>query len=174
MNNTSIANIRLAKEEDAYTIALIHVKSWQKIYRGHIPDSVLDHLSVNVREQKWRDLINNDTKILVIEKNNAIVGFASLCAARDVDTNQKTCGEISAIYLHPEVWHQGLGKQLCQKAFFELKGMGFNKVILWVLKENTQARRFYESMGFISTGKTKTDKYDENVTLHEICYQKKL
>lgn len=172
--NVSNTNIRLAKEEDAQTIAIIHVKSWQKIYRGHIPDSILDHLSVSEREKKWDDLIKNNVKILVIEKNNEVVGFASLCASRDINTDQTTCGEISAIYLNPNVWHQGLGKQLCQKAFAELKSMGFNEVILWVLKENNQAKSFYESMGFIPTGDSKADKYNENVTLNEIRYRKKL
>lgn len=174
MKSESNINIRFAQEDDSHNIATIHVISWQKIYRGHIPASVLDQLSVNEREEKWRHLIKNNVKILVIEKNDEIVGFASLCPSRDADTHPQTCGEISAIYLHPNVWHQGLGKQLCQKVFVELKKMGFNEVILWVLKENNQARRFYESLGFISTEKTKAEKYNENITLNEIRYHKNL
>lgn len=166
--------IRFAREEDSHAIATIHVTSWQKIYRGHIPDTVLDNLSIKERHHMWHTLIRNNVKILVLEKNNKIIGFASLCASRDADTNQKTCGEISAIYLNPDVWHQGLGKQLCQKAFVELKKIGFNEVILWVLEANTQAKRFYESMGFIATGDTKSVKYNNEVILNEIRYRKNL
>lgn len=171
---SSTINIRFANEQDAEIIATIHVASWQKIYRGHIPDAVLDNISVKERYQMWHALIKNNVKILVIEKNKKIVGFASLCASRDDDTNQKNCGEISAIYLNPDVWHQGLGKQLCQRVFVELKKMGFNEVILWVLKENTQANRFYESIGFIATEDTKSVKYDNEVILNEIRYRKSL
>ena len=101
-------NIRLAKTADAEQIATCHVLSWQKIYRGHIPDSVLDSLSVKEREQKWHDLLNNNVKVLVIERDNQIIGFASLCPSRDKDTEPKNCGEISAIYLNPNAWRQGL------------------------------------------------------------------
>lgn len=171
MNNSPNVNIRLAKEKDAYSIAKIHVASWQKIYRGHIPDIVLNKLSVNEREGKWRELINNKVIVLIIEKDNVIVGFVSLCPSRDSDKDQKTCGEISAIYLDPGVWHQGLGKKLCNRALSELKSMGFSEVILWVLKENDQARKFYESIGFTPTGDTKADQYDKNVILNEVRYQ---
>lgn len=166
--------IRPAIAKDAHAIATIHVTSWQKIYRGHIPDTILDNLSIKEREQKWRELINNKVIILVIEKNNEIVGFASLCPSRDSDTDPKICGEISAVYLNPDVWHQGLGTKLCNYALSELEGMGFKEVILWVLKENNQARKFYERMGFCNTGDTKADRYDKDVVLNEIRYRKKI
>src|SRR3990167_10768646 len=128
MNNTT--NIRFANISDAEQIAMCHVTSWQKIYRGHIPDAVLDTLSVKEREKKWRDLLENNVKVLVIERDHHIIGFASLCPSRDKDTDPKNCGEISAIYLHPDVWYQGLGKKLCTSAISELEKMGFSEVIV--------------------------------------------
>lgn len=152
MNSSSEFSMRLAKEGDARAIAAIHVASWQKIYRGHIPDVTLDNLSISERElQQWHALINNKVNIWLIEKNNDIVGSVSICPSRDTDTDPNTCGEISAIYLNPKVWHQGLGKKLCSRALTELKNMGFSEVILWVLQENELARKFYERMGFINT-----------------------
>lgn len=174
MSSISDINIRLAKAADAYKIAEIHVISWQKIYRGHIPAVVLDSLSISKREQQWRALIDNATSILLIEKNNKILGFASFCPSRDIDTNPTTCGEISAIYLNPTVWHQGLGKKLCNRALTELEKMGFNQVILWVLQENKLARKFYESIGFTNTKHTKKERYDKDVILNEVRYQKEL
>lgn len=165
-------NIRLAKISDANQIAKCHVASWQKIYRGHIPDAVLDALSVEERQQKWQDLLENNIRILVLERDHQVIGFASLCPSRDEDTNPKQCGEISALYLHPDFWHQGLGKKLCTAALIELEKMGFNKVTLWVLKENDQARQFYEAMGFSETGHTKQDHYDQEIILNEVRYQK--
>lgn len=171
MNEPTNINIRFANSKDAHSIAMIHVISWQKTYRGNIPDTVLDNLSITKREQQWRELISHNVKILVIERDNKIVGFASICQSRDKDTNPEICGEISAIYLEPNVWHQGLGKQLCHRALYELANLGFTEVILWVLNENNQARRFYESMGFINTGNVKAEQYDKDVVLNEIRYK---
>jgi ribosomal protein S18 acetylase RimI-like enzyme len=174
MNNIPTTNIRIAEEADAHAIATIHVASWQKIYQGHIPDTILKNLSINEREQKWRELINNHVKILIIERNNLAVGFASIGPSRDTDSDPTKCGEISAIYFHPDFWRQGLGRKLCNKAFSELEEMGFSEVTVWVLKDNALARRFYESIGFDDTGDIKADKYDENVILNEVRYRRKL
>ena len=174
MNSSSEISIRSAQEKDARAIAEIHVASWQKIYRSHIPDTVLDNLSISEREQQWRALINNKVNIWLIEKNNEIVGFVSICPSRDTDTDPNTCGEISAIYLNPKVWHQGLGKKLCSRALTELENMGFSEVILWVLQENELARKFYERMGFTDTKNIKTDQYDKDIILNEVRYIKKL
>lgn len=166
--------IRFAETSDAHAIALIHIASWQKIYRGHIPDSVLDTLSIKEREQQWFDLLSRDVKILVIEHNSILVGFASMCPARDDNIDPAEYGEISAIYLHPNVWHQGLGKKLCIAALSELKSRGFNQAILWVLKNNDQARKFYAAIGFVETDHTKIEFYAKNIALEEIRYDKKL
>jgi hypothetical protein len=69
MNSSSESSVRLAKEGDAHAIAAIHVASWQKIYRGHIPDVALDNLSISEREQQWHALINNkvNNRIVVVD-----------------------------------------------------------------------------------------------------------
>lgn len=170
MNET--ITIRFAKPADAEQIAICHVASWQKAYRGHIPDHVLDSLSVKEREHKWHDILNKNANVLVLERNNKIIGFASLCPARDQDTDPKRCGEIQAIYLHPEFWHQGLGKKICHKALSELEKMGFTEVIVWALKGNDQARQFYESMCFNETGDCKLQSYYQGITLNVVRYQK--
>jgi L-amino acid N-acyltransferase YncA len=164
--------IRVASENDADAIATIHVASWQAIYKGHIPDSVLQHLSIKERAERWRALIKNNVKILVIELNNQMAGFASIGPSRDADA--KNSGEISAIYFHPNFWRKGLGRMLGESACDELKKMGFNDVTVWVLDKNVQARRFYESIGFSNTGDMKLDEYEKNVHLNEIRYRRKL
>lgn len=179
--------IRLAEIKDSHAIANIHVASWQKIYHGHIPNTILDYLSVEKREQQWRDLINKNTKIFVIEDDKHILGFASVCPARDADLDPKHVAEISAIYLHPNVWRQGLGKKLCAFVLAELQKMNFHDVILWVLEGNQQARLFYEGMGFIATGDRKIESVNtsafmlnqpvrikKSITLIEVRYHKLL
>lgn len=164
-------NIRVAQKSDASSIAVIHVASWQKAYEDYIPSYILAELSISDRKQQWENLISNGVKVLVIEKNNLILGFASICSARDPDFDPTHCGEISAIYLNPDVWHKGLGKKLCAEAISELKKLGFSEVIVWVLEENVQARKFYESIGFVATNLYKTESYENVVNLKEVCYR---
>jgi hypothetical protein len=46
--------IRAATISDAYGIAEIQVAGWQAAYRGLMPDSLLDGLSVPKREEMWQ------------------------------------------------------------------------------------------------------------------------
>jgi len=144
-------NIRSAILSDAKKIAIIQVSSWQKIYQGLIPDRILDTLSVKEREQQWLELLTKKVKLLVLELDGHLVGFASICPSRDEDTDPKFYSEISALYLHPDIWFKGVGKKLCLAALSELEMLGLNNVIFWVLKENRLATSFYKKLGFEET-----------------------
>ena len=106
--------------------------------------------------------------------NNQIIGFASICAFRD-GNEDNLFGEISAIYLHPDYWRKGLGARLCLAALTELSNVGYKVVLLWVLADNTQARMFYQNLGFQESGKTKLEEfYDGGALLSEVLYKKQL
>lgn len=167
--------IRKATLLDSNAIADIHVKSRQKVYRGIIPDAVLDALSVQEREAVWHEIIDSNTVVLVIEHKNVIIGFASMAQGRDLDLDPTIYGEISAIYLHPDYFHQGFGRLLMQHATEKLEDMGFSFVYAWVLTENIPAKKFYEAMGFEETNVTKADlNTTETIILNEVRYLKKL
>lgn len=167
-----MSHIRVATLKDAEAIALIHLRSWQKMYKEFIPETILKSLSLQERTQQWHDLLKQEVKILVSEIDNQMVGFASICPFRDVLENG-FIGEISAIYLHPDYWRKGLGTQLCLAALSELVNQGYKKVYLWVLADNTQARGFYEALGFEATGTTKLEEfYEDGALLKEILYEK--
>lgn len=164
-------HIRHAIASDARAIAKIHVSSWQVIYRGHIPDHVLDNLSIDEREKLWKTLVENNAGIIVLEENNDLVGFVSFCPSRDEDADPDIVAEISAVYLRPDKWKKGFGKMLCDAAIDELRKSGYTEVTLWVVDENRQARQFYEKMGFINNSEMVIDERD-GYTLREIRYRK--
>lgn len=166
-----MVHIRHAISSDARAIAKIHVCSWQVIYRGHIPDNILDNLSVDEREKLWKTLLEQNTAILVLEENNNLVGFISYCPSRDQGVNPVNVAEISAIYLNPDSWKKGFGQMLCNAAINELIKLGYTEVTLWVLDQNQQAIKFYEKMCFINISEIKIDERD-GYTLCEIKYQK--
>ncbi|CDZ76505.1 Phosphinothricin N-acetyltransferase [Legionella massiliensis] len=166
--------IRLATLQDAQAIARVHIRSWQKMYSEFIPETILDNLSVDERTQQWQQLLEEQVKILVLEIDNQIVGFASICTFRDFMADQ-SMGEISAIYLDPDYWRLGLGTKLCWAALTELENSGYKTVFLWVLKDNLQACKFYEALGFTLTDLTKLEEfYEGGALLTQVLYKKKL
>lgn len=148
----ALYNIRSANKDDASQIATVHIDSWRVIYRTHMPDSILDNLSLEKRESEWRERLYAGVKVWVIEEDKKIVGFASVCPSRDSDVDPIRVAEISAIYLLPEFWRKGLGNKLCRTIFESIISLGFKEITLWVLEGNIQASKFYESLGFQKTG----------------------
>lgn len=49
--------IRLAQVQDAADLGSIHVRAWQKAYRGLLPQKYLDGLSISERQAMWAEEI---------------------------------------------------------------------------------------------------------------------
>src|SRR5262249_38622008 len=148
--------LRLATIEDAETIASIHVRSWQTAYEGIDPAQFLAALSIQERANMWRIVISEHHGIVLLAAStHGEVGFISFGPSRDEDGRKKA--EIYAIYVLPQFWHQGIGRELLDEAEWRLEGQHFVAFTLWVLEENAQARRFYEARGFRLDGNRKED-----------------
>jgi ribosomal protein S18 acetylase RimI-like enzyme len=167
-------HIKTATLQDAESIARIHICSWQKMYKDFIPETILQNLSIKDRTQQWHDLIKQGIKVLILEIDQQIVGFASICEFRAFSVDS-SMGEISAIYLDPEYWRMGLGTKLCLAAIAELAKQGYKKILLWVFEANVQAQKFYDSLGFSAISSTKlVEFYEGGALLKEVLYQKVL
>jgi GNAT superfamily N-acetyltransferase len=145
--------VRHATVGDARAIAEVHVRSWRAAYRGIVPQSILDELSVDRREAFWRDAVaatSSDPK-WVAERNGRVVAFAAIGPARDDDLAADR-GELYAIYVDPDEWAHGVGRRLFAAAVNELADLGFDGPVLWVLTDNARARRFYEANGWRPDG----------------------
>jgi ribosomal protein S18 acetylase RimI-like enzyme len=140
-------NIRTARPEDAPRIAEIHVRAWQAAYRDLLPESFLAALSVSDREAAWRKNLDDGSYVLVAEEDEQVVGWMIGGRTRDADC-PPTTAEIYALYVDPGCWRRGAGRQLWARAREDFQAQGHTAVTLWVLEENTAARRFYELLGF--------------------------
>lgn len=146
--------VRTATRDDAPAIAGVHVRSWQVAYRGLVPDSILNGLSVEQRRTIWHQLLANNDGIftLVAECNAELVGFCSIATpSRDEDASEETC-EVTAIYVAPSAWRAGIGRSLLSTALDEVRQDGWREVTLWVFAANAGARAFYDGFGFVPTG----------------------
>ncbi len=144
--------VRRANGGDAPAIADIHVRSWRAAYRGILPDSLLDDLSVPERERSWSALVGNHENrwlTLVADSRRDLAGFCSVAIpSRDEAAGEKTA-EIGALYVDPDQWRRGVGGAMLSSALKELSENGWRDVILWVLPENQSALAFYDRFGFV-------------------------
>ena len=168
--------VRLARPEDATAIADAHVRGWLTAYRGFIPDTVLDGLSVERRTSHWRETIASQTaadlvgRTWVVEEAGAVRGFAGTGAIRDPPDDLASAGEVLVIYLAPEARGQGLGRAIFSHAVEDLRGRGFHPIVVWVFEANAVARRFYEAAGFLPDGARQPVDFGD-VSLPEIRYR---
>jgi GNAT superfamily N-acetyltransferase len=168
-------SVRNAKPDDCAAIAAVHVRAWQAVYRGHMPDEFLDDLNVGERTEMWRKLCVRPGRVLLVmdDFDGSISGFCDLIPSRDADA-KSTTAEISAVYVSPARWRQGIGKELLSEAVARARGAGFSEVTLWVLDANQRARTFYEKLGFILDGSTKEDDRWGDFVIREVRYRKPL
>lgn len=166
--------VRTAAVEDARGVALVHVASWQRAYRGLIPDEVLDGLSVDQREVGWRRIIGDSDaggRTIVATRAGEIVGWASFGPGRDDGESER--GELWGLYAHPEAYSTGVGHALISAVEAALRADGFDGAYLWVLDGNDRAATFYERHGWIEDGAVKLDDR-EGLTLRELRRTKML
>jgi ribosomal protein S18 acetylase RimI-like enzyme len=164
--------VRLATIEDAETIAVIHVRTWQAAYEGIVPAQFLPSLSIQERAEMWRTIIaQHHGTVLLAGIPDGEVGFVSFGLSRDEDGREKA--EIYAIYVLPQFWHQGIGGKLLEEAERRLEGQHFIAFTLWVLEGNAEARRFYEARGFRLDGGRRQETIGGSL-LTEVRYEKSM
>ncbi len=140
--------VRPATVRDAKAIAEIQVTSARAAYKGLVPDEELNVLSVDKREQFWRDAIQfMEPQVHVVTAGETLVGFVGFDRSRDKGT-PSTTGEIWAIYVDPAHWDKGAGVALWDAANDGLKEEGCTKVTIWVPVRNERGLRFHEMAGF--------------------------
>jgi len=140
--------IKNATRVDCLHIARLHVKTWQHVYRGMLPESYLDSLSVSEREAMWRRLVEQQSaQLLVAHAAEEVIGFVAFGSSRDGGAPVDRA-EIWAIYVAPESWSMGIGHLLWSRAEQKIIMAGYRSVSLWVLADNAKAQRFYERIGF--------------------------
>ncbi|UOB09217.1 GNAT family N-acetyltransferase [Streptomyces sp. HP-A2021] len=161
---------------DCDRVAEIRVRGWQSAYRGLIPQSYLDGLSVvEDAERRRAHLAQADGSVvnLVAEDTGGeVVGWA--CHGPYRDGELRTCdAELYAIYVHPGHVGRGAGQALLAESVVRCAAAGHSRLLLWVLKENGRARRFYERAGFQADGAEEPFEVDGAV-IPEVRYARAL
>ncbi|MDP2856675.1 MAG: GNAT family N-acetyltransferase [Bacillota bacterium] len=149
--------IRKAGEADLRGVAQVHVDTWKATYRGIVPDEFLDSLSYADSEARLRRYLKqiaagSGDRIYVAESDDGqVAGIAT--GGKSRADHAPLSAEVKSVYVLPSHQRQGVGKRLIDALVTDLASDGFSSVIICVLKENKNARRFYEGIGGQLAGK---------------------
>lgn len=139
--------IRYMKKSDSrIAVSRVYEESWKYAYKSIVPQEYLE----SIKEGQWASSIEQENrKNIIAIKDKTIIGTSSFGKARMEE--MENFGEIISLYLLPKYMRKGFGRLLLQTILGELKKMGHDRVYLWVLEKNKNARQFYEKCGFIQT-----------------------
>lgn len=141
--------LRPAIRADADAIAYVHVQAWRETYRGVIPDSTLDALSVEERAKAWRERLgamgDRQHSVVAIDGAGALVGMAGCGPTRLRELG--TDGEIYMINIVNAGKRKRAGTRMMLALADYMISQRFKAVGLWVVEKNTTARAFYERLG---------------------------
>lgn len=120
--------------------------SWRTTYRDLLPDDFLASLEVAAYEGRWRRILEDGSgRVYVAEDGRDVVGFAS--GGRERAGEEGFEGELYAIYVLADAQARGHGRRLVQAVVTGLRELGLRDMIVWVLRDNSGARKFYERLG---------------------------
>lgn len=160
---------------DCDRVAEIRIRGWQTAYRGLIPQSYLDALSVEEDAERRRGRLEAggpEIVNLVAEQDGDVVGWACHGPYRDGEVRTGDA-ELYAIYVRPDQVGAGVGQALLRESTGRCAGAGLRRMLLWVLKGNAGARRFYERAGFRADGAEEPFEVD-GVAVPEVRYVRTL
>lgn len=167
--------IRPMTPADCDRVAEIRIGGWRSAYRGLIPQSYLDALDVARDAERRRGYFSQgDASVLdlVAERDGEIVGWACHGPCRDGEARTEDV-ELYAIYVDPGRYGTGIGHALLQESVRRCTAAGHPRMLLWVLKDNARARRFYERAGFRADGAEEPFEV-EGVEVPEVRYAREL
>jgi GNAT superfamily N-acetyltransferase len=138
--------VRAATLDDAAAIAHVNVSSWRSSFIGMLPDEFLASLSEANYTERWkRVIVEGSSKVYLAEDETGVVGFAS--GGRERAGEQGYKGELYAIYVVDAAKRRGFGRELVRAMVGGLRELALGDMIVWVLRDNSPARAFYERLG---------------------------
>jgi ribosomal protein S18 acetylase RimI-like enzyme len=161
---------RLAEVADAGAIARLHVASWRDAYRPVLPASFLEALDVSARARAWAErLARGHEIVLLADSPGGLAGFCACGPSRDEEGS--AAWEIRNLHVSPPLRSRGTGARLFRDAAARGFASGHALLTLWVVEENTAARRFYARQGMSADGARRTRELAPGTALNEVRYR---
>ncbi len=148
--------VRPAVVGDAREIARIRIITWRDAYKGIMPQEILDAFDLEKESQRWQEGLENFppergafiAELAEEDGRRVTAGYCFCGPERSQDPEYPA--ELYAIYVLPEYHRLGAGRALVREAAKFLAGHGYERMIIYVLKENAPSRKFYEALGGVA------------------------
>ena len=134
---TGLCSVRLAREEDIYSIYSIHTRSIRQLCLTHYKEDEIEDWAGRQEPGKYIHFINQGS-IYVAEKSSEVVGFGHL--ENDLQS------EVKGLYVSPEYAGTGIGSSLLKRMESDARIKGALEL---VVKSTLNAQSFYEGQGFV-------------------------
>lgn len=135
---------------DAAALAEVHVASWREAYAGLLPAAYLAQMSAPLYARRWRRQLMAARPPEIVLAAEGPAGLVGYCAGHV--SLADSSAEVSTLYVLKSAQNLGLGRRLLVSAARVLRARGAGSLCLWVLKDNTPARGFYEHLGAAPVG----------------------
>ena len=142
----ALTRLRMAGTDDVETVARLHADSWRRFYRGAYADSFLDGDVVADRRAVWSARLTDPagSRTLLAEDEAGPVGFAHVI----FDADERWGSLVDNLHVTHSRRRGGIGTTLLTRAAAAAAEYATNpSLYLWVLEQNTEAQRFYASLG---------------------------
>jgi GNAT superfamily N-acetyltransferase len=172
--------LRPAGPGDGAAVAAVQRRAWRHGYRGLLSDAFLDDLDFSYLGAYWtgRATVSPTPRhrLLVAGPRGEVHGVVDAGPARDDGPTGPdglpAAGEVRSLYVDPSVQGGGLGGALLAAATEVLVAQGSAELVLWVVEDNTRARRFYERRGWAPDGGRKVTAVADEA-LPEVRYRRR-
>jgi ribosomal protein S18 acetylase RimI-like enzyme len=155
-----MVTIRKAVLEDIPQIRAVGSASWRATYKAIFPDEFIE----KALEQWWSEasfqasIPNAAACNLVAEQDGHIVGML----LGTVNPREDGQVHLFKLYIHPDHFGQGIGKQLWQ-TYLQHLTPGVKRVDLDVEPQNARAIQFYTRLGFQKTGINEAETFGQTI-----------
>ena len=143
-----MTRVRPATADDLAAIQDVFWQCWTRSYAGFAPPGTLDGLSRDEADTLWSDALGRDETLVAVDDADAVVGVT-----RFTVTDDRLA--VHSLYVAPEAQGHGIGGLLLDAADRAAPDVAGSD--LWVFDDNTTARRFYASRGWLPDGATRVD-----------------
>lgn len=141
--------IRYNRIEDQEQMAHIKVDSWNETYKGIIDDEYLASLDYQIQTDRYIESFDEykyNVLVACEKKTNKIIGYSCFSTNENEFVDNTDC-ELVSLYLAPGYTGKGIGKSLFRETIKILKGYNKRNMLVWCIKENKNAIKFYQKLG---------------------------
>jgi len=146
--------VRDAQAGDAEAFVRAYELSWDAMAAPLVGKALANLVPLDDRIEGFRAALeqrSDDARILVAVRDGHVVGVAT--CVRDGATS-----ELRSLYVVPDAWGKGVAQRLMGSAIDAMRERGATEATLWVVEDNSRARRFYEREGWTLGSETRASQ----------------